>query len=202
MRITIATLLALTCGASLARASVSTLIDFDELDPPLTTGPNQVALVGDEFPGITITGVNSTLELGNPARGFNSPVNFPAGTDTNVLAAREPSGELGTIQIDFDEPIVEIAADFFDVEADFAVIGFDIDLDGAVDVSFPAAQGNGSLANLSANLPSPSSSIRIDLGTSADGALLDNLSFTTIPEPASLALLGVGGVTLLSRRRA
>lgn len=38
-------------------------------------------------------------------------------------------------------------------------------------------------------------------GPARDGIGLDNISFTAVPEPASLALLGIGTLTLLPRRR-
>jgi len=52
---------------------------------------------------------------------------------------------------------------------------------------------NGSIARIEFSQDNP--------GTGGDGMIFENLAFTPVPEPASMAALGLGAVALLRRRR-
>lgn len=188
--------------ASTAAPLTAGVIDFDGLDPPATAGPDFVVLTGAEFAGLTIVPITGDIIVANPSRGFFSP-DFDAG-DVNVFSAYVPSenANVGIAQFDFDVPITSLSADFLDVEASFAEIGFDLDLDNAPDVTFNGAQGNGSSANLSANFSTPLSSVRITFGTldPRDGTAIDNLTYTPIPEACSVASSAVFALFAMQRR--
>lgn len=216
MRHMILRLLSLATGTLLSAVSItagsSILIDFETLpDGSLLPAGNEIT---NQF---TSWGVTFDSIPPNDAFQITSISNaLPTTSGNNCLAPGGPAPELGgTLILDFLIPVTEIGSFFIDDHLPIIVTAFDANLDPVMwkySDSNPANFDSWSIA-----YPLGITRVTLKGGIIAkwydnDGTLIrseydgwgiDDLSYTQIPEPATLLLLAVGGScsSLFSRRR-
>lgn len=113
-------------------------------------------------------------------------------------------GEYGRLRADFDRPTDFVSIDLAFRDDDIlALWAFDVNND-----LLDMVQGSGDGRNfdvLFASITRPQADIAYILagGVSREGAVLDNLQFSVIPEPSTLGLFAIGltGLGVLMRRR-
>lgn len=180
---------------------------------------NAVNLVGNEFPGLTFTvgpGADG-LFVGIPdvtMPGGNN-VNFFAGDffPTSGVAVFSPDAYPspgspnpdGALIVDFDEPRMGVGAFFLDVEGEVSSIeAFDGPGGTGNSLAIVLLQNKGDNSQSFAGIVAPDGirSAILIMGGPTEGVGIDDLSFGPIPEPATILLLGLGGLALMIKRRA
>lgn len=180
-------------------APLGFIIDVElDRDPANTTGTGFVALALGADLGLLTTG----------SPGFNQGVIFPnaAGVDLGVVFQQDPvnnaTSSLGLLE-------------FFDNGTSLGSVVLPDEtapIDLRLTVAAPLGYDNGDLATLVASVngvplfTSPftfdgSNSGRLAFTSNLVPGLIDDLVISQIPEPATLGLLGLGGLALARRRR-
>ena len=185
--------------------AATTLIDFESVPGSATP------LAGDEFAGFagspTFTGRDDrAIFVGNPTMGqVTSP---PSGVNM-FHPLCDPSCE-GVVVLTFSQAVTRIGAVFIDVEADFALTGFSLDVASDVpEFAFSSPQGQGAFSFLGLVSDDPFTRIAIHFATgpNIDGVLIDDLEYAfaddaaAIPVPAAAPLLLTGGAFIAAARR-
>lgn len=195
-----------------AAGGAGVTLDFENVT--LGEGDSQSAATTD-FSGFPGSPSFDSGFIGNPDNPNPGVANFFGGdffatSPENVLSPELQSSPNGTVTVSFDTPVTSVGAFFLDVEGGFTNTGFDIDGNGTVDIGFTSNQGDESQSFLGFILmpgDAPLSEVGIVLGTgTGDGIGLDDLSYSVVPEPASLAIFGLatlaGGAYLRRRKQA
>jgi hypothetical protein len=176
-----------------------TTLSFDTI-----AGSTRSPIAGTEFSafaaGPVFTSViGDGVYVGNPAPGqIPRP---PSGA--NMLSPSSCSFSCeGVVRVSFAAPVFAIGGVFVDVENEFALTGYSLQLGAAVpSVKFSSAPGDRSFKflGLVSDVAFSAVDIHFTTGPSIDGALLDNLVYAqapAVPEPSSHALLS-GGLLLV-----
>ncbi|MFP4224577.1 MAG: PEP-CTERM sorting domain-containing protein [Phycisphaeraceae bacterium] len=191
----------LVSAVALAGAAQGAVIDFEDL----TAGTQYQ--VGDaiDTDGSTLAVSSFTWSSGNPTSSGFAEV----GTDSLAGAAgNEMAVNNVNLDLQIPVPLTGVSLQFgeyggnvnLEINGDFRNVGNFTDLDGAT-------VGGVNVQALAAGTPGNSSGALFAMGPidsfSIGGQELwvDNLIASAVPEPASAALLGLGGVLLLGRRR-
>ena len=181
-----------TLDFSNAPGQIGTLLDIGAfVGTPVTA-----AVPG--IPGLTLTATGSSvnsdalLNASSIGLGVNTPgADDPDGVDTGFFV-----GESISFTFNQDVSISDVA--FADVDpvlgeaVSFGGVNLSgVDLGASTDFAFPSP------LNVTAGSPIVFNAL------SGDGATIQGLTLTveSVPEPGSIAVLGMGGVLLLSRRR-
>lgn len=188
--------------ARIGRGNDGQAVAYADLDPLQTSGePIEISV--DVY---VSTNASAIWFYGSPAAG-SLPAS-PRSFDVRLLGSKSNSGDFaGGIQYRSGSTFTVIEDVFnpdqwFNVVilADYDAGTYDVLIEGNVVVQGAAFQhaaakelGSVRLAGLSDTLVT---------GGATEWAYFDNLKVTVIPEPASLALLGLGGLLMLRRRHA
>jgi hypothetical protein len=170
-----------------------TTIDFDDVSPALLDGNEFHSLpAGPIFSSVfAVDGVGPFVSSHNEAL---SPANVLRPTNSSSLND-------GVVRVTFDAPIYALGASFSDVEGDFAETGFGIGQNTSTpDVAFTsqasdAWQFHGFVSDTPFTVVDvymaavPGDSLGID------GVFIDDLRYSTVPEPSGLLLLSLLGTT-------
>jgi len=183
--------LALFAVAGVAHAQ---LIDFEGLGEG-TPVDTQFSDLGVEF---------GTTSPDGPA----SISGFSSFFGSDVLSNATMGGTVGdrrlTLIMEFTTPITEVEFDFNSAGTPSPGFSFPVRFfaDGAL-VATEGISENGTTWTRDINFADLASVDRIEIDSANDGWLfgVDNLDFVQVPAPASLALLGLGGLAATRRRR-
>ncbi len=194
------TLLAATAAAvslsAAATAQVTTTTDRTTFEAGLSNPlvidfagvPDESFTAADAFAGIDFGFFTVTSETLSGFDGDVSIVNEQLG-----LFPDDAFGGTPSFTLTFDSPVTAFGADTFFINSDLPVT-----VDGQ---TFGTATDIGLVGDGFIGFTSPTPFSSVTFGPEFDSFRLDNLTFDVVPEPTSLALLGLGGLTLLRRRR-
>lgn len=194
-------------------AGETTTIDFESVD----LGSNSSTEFGtdefNEFFGTpTFTSEGGTYAANTSH--FGGALTPSSGTQY-YLPALSPStgnGITGVVRLTFDQPMVAVSSWFLDVGNGFASTGFDIDLDGVIDVAFSESL-NDTNGFLGFTLGEGEGITAVDIFLNAaategvtngiaDGIAADDVSYApaaeVIPEPSTYLLMGLGGIFMIA----
>ena len=212
-------------------AAVSNITTLDFETPVAGAGPapgSNVLLNGNEYIGLA---GSPTLSLTVPNPGETADTRLQVGkliltevapnSGTQLLYPglfeNNVSGNGGILRVTTTAPVNGAGAYFSDIESGESSTGFDLDLDGIIDVLFadayPGAANPGEGATVffafTTNLPVSTFDVHINSANrtqdqgGSDGVGLDDLSFAIVPAPAAAGLFGSALALLgLLRRRA
>ena len=175
---------------------------------------NAVNLVGNEFPDITLipgpgadglfVGIpDSTIPGGNLVDFFAADF-FPTSGDAVFSPDAYSDPPEGTLIVDFDVPRTGVGVFFLDVESAISSIeAFDGPGGTGNSIAKVTLQNMGDDSQAFAGIVADDiRSAVLIIGGSNDGVGMDDLCYGPVPEPATLLLLGLGGLTVLRKRRA
>lgn len=177
-------------AAGLASVANAQLIDFEGLGEG-TPVDTQYAGLGVEF---------------STNRGTASISSFSGFFGSDVLANATDGGTLGdralTLNMDFTTPITELEFDFNSAGtpgADFEIRFFNSG--GLVSTDILPQAGTAFVTDI--NFSGLANVTRVEIDSVSDSWIfgVDNMDYVQIPAPSSLALLGLGGMVAMRRRR-
>lgn len=206
---------AIATGLSVSLASAATVIDFsaDAVGNPLAPGTTigeQYAVIGVHFLGSAFDepdnpddnfASNSDMRLAVPGGDVAQDATFPPGIGNFLHTYSGFTQENGdnNFAIVFDTPVTSVSMDIFDDIAGltqmFAIEGDDI---LQVEQSFDSEDAAPQTLTLSPG--EPFTVVGVILGSNIDWVAMDNLTFTTVPEPGAIAI-ATGGVLVTRRGR-
>ncbi|MEM7680544.1 MAG: PEP-CTERM sorting domain-containing protein [Planctomycetota bacterium] len=190
--------------------------DGTEADFDAATSTTAVDLAGGPAAGTTLEVVGGIDDTGGGTPAI-APIAFDDFTlditgnnntfdDSFVSTATELglglfSGEHESAVLSFPTPLTAFAATF---ESPASSNGLEVTIDGVEVDTFPlflagGGQGQQFLGFIS---DTPFSTVTITSSFGGETFFLDNIEVEVVPEPASLALLGLGGLMAARRRRA
>ena len=192
-------------------------INFNSMDPANNNIPANVGTTSVSNPSFgPATGLadsQDNVEIIDPAAAFNAFAGSNA-ADLNSRGLNAPFTLTGNtpVTVSFDYGIDNQGGTGFGPRSAQVAISSGSNLDnfvvGPVSSGSVTSVAGGPAVTASFsqtyNLGAGSYTLQIasNLSTQLRGIQIDNLSVTAVPEPASLGLLGLGGLTLLRRRRA
>ena len=210
----------LAAAAVLSGVAHAAPILFDFTSTPTQASPLVVTQSG--LTATVVAADNGVLD--NIQRDSNN--NFigvagPGSTSTAGGAANNQISGLETLTLTFDQSVFLLGADYFGVgqNADAGVFetgifkvrgdsGGDVDyFENGVELATPAGytfEGTNDVLTVGSLLipaGTPLVFLQDDINGSGSAFGLQSVTVELVPEPASLALLGLGGLCLLSRRR-
>lgn len=167
-------------------------------------------LTPDNQVGFSVTGGGAAFvtAVGNPRTAF-VPNDTPVGGSPGAffLSDEAAGGQVARDYfLTFATPITDLALDLYDFEQSGRTATLTVFHDQAMTMPVgtdtnPGSLVDGGVVNLSVPAPSgeiAAASLTFDIGDKGTG--IDNIAFTTIPEPSTLLLSVVGLVGLLRRR--
>lgn len=160
-------------------------------------------LVGDEFADGPLAPRFELIRGRGLYSGDLAPAQVEPSSGVNVFGPSDCCSIEGIIRLHFESPVRSVGAFFFDVEADFSLTGFSTVLDAAVpDVAFSEAQGQSvqSFLGFVTDVPLSVLDIHFTTGPNIDGTVIDDLRYSTLPEPSTAVLLGAGLLCIFRRR--
>ncbi len=208
-----------------AAAGAPLTIDFETPD----ASAGNVLINGDEYaglagspnlsftptPGLNTADGNGDLQVGEAVPGAldvgpssGDQLLFPG------LFKQGAYGNGGVLRLTADQPLNAAAAVFSDIEAGETTTGFDLDLDGSIDVLFSdwliPVEGATLFLGFVTDMPVAAVDIHVnsangDPNNGADGVGLDDLSYNTvvpIPAAAWLFVSALAGLGWFGRRKA
>ncbi len=213
MRIRLVLLATISLLATASVASAATIVFENDLPGwQALASPEYVVdfeaasgeLVGNEFAGLPLAPLFELISGQGLFSGGLAPTQLTPSSGVNVFGPADTGSIEGVIRVSFDSPVTAVGAFFFDVEVDFALTGFSTIAGAAVpEVAFSSFQGQAVQSFLGFVTDSPVSFVDIHFATlpNADGTAIDDLRYSTVPEPSTAILLALGLLGLSVQRR-
>ena len=184
-----------------------------EADQTVVGTPFTTTVAGDDLagnpiviPGLTITTVGSSLD---PLAVINGTTNNGIGINSDVNAnpavANEEPSQLDvtfdeTLTFTFNQDVTITDVEFFGISNDPL---FNESVSFAGQTLLGSSLGSSDVFSFAPTLFIPANSAIIFEEISGDGVALENftIEFAGVPEPGSLAMLGISGCLMFARRR-
>jgi hypothetical protein len=155
-----------------------------------------------------VTNQYASLATFSSESGAENVAFFESGLHFNILCTRPIGGNINCLQdtyIDFTNPVNNLRFTAVEPNLNQIIATFNIFHSGGMTTEF--LTGIGGFGDKLVNLSAYSGVTRLEIvdiwndPINENGIGWDGFVFDTVPEPASLAILGMGGLALLRRRK-